>query len=62
MIRNKWVKGYERWFEEIKGKLIECVSSMKDKNGESVMRDYWEGNIVIIMVCLFGGIGEVVDY
>jgi hypothetical protein len=53
MITNKWLNPYQRSFQQIKAKLIESLTTIKDKNGQTLITDYSEGNILIIILSLF---------
>ena len=52
MITNKWLNPYQRSFQQIKAKLIESLTTIKDKNGQTLITDYSEGNILIIILSL----------
>lgn len=62
MITNKWLNPYQRSFQQIKAKLIESLTTIKDKNGQTLITDYSEGNILIIILSLFAAIAEVLHY
>ena len=47
MITNKWLNPYQRSFQQIKAKLIESLTTIKDKNGQTLITDYSEGNIPV---------------
>lgn len=62
MITNKWLNPYQRSFQQIKAKLIESLTTIKDKNGQTLITDYSDGNILIIVLSLFAAIAEVLHY
>ena len=39
MITNKWLNPYQRSFQQIKAKLIESLTTIKDKNGQTLITD-----------------------
>lgn len=61
-ITNKWLSPYQRSFQTIKQKLIESLMGIKDKNGNTLITDYTEGNVLIIVLSLFAAIAEVLHY
>lgn len=61
-MNNTWLNPYQRSFQQIKTKLIEGLSSIKDKNGNQLITDISEGNIFIILISMFAAIAEVIHY
>lgn len=61
-ITNKWLNPYQRSYQQIKTKLIEGLTNIRDKNGDILITDYSEGNILIIILSLFAAIAEVLHY
>lgn len=61
-ITNKWLNPYQRSYQQIKAKLIESLMGLKDKDGQKLITDYSEGNILIIILSLFAAIAEVLHY
>ena len=61
-ITNKWLNPYQRSYQQIKAKLIESLMGIKDKDGNVLITDYSEGNILIIILSLFAAIAEVLHY
>lgn len=61
-ITNKWLTPYQRSYQSIKAKLIEALSNIKDKDGQTLVTDYSEGNILIIILDLFAALSEVLHY
>lgn len=51
-ITNKWLNPYQRSYQQIKAKLIESLMGIKDKDGNVLITDYSEGNILIIILSL----------
>lgn len=61
-ISNKWLTPYQRSYQQIKAKLVESLMGIKDSNGSTLITDYSEGNILIIILSLFAAIAEVLHY
>lgn len=61
-ITNKWLNPYQRSYQQIKAKLVESLRGLKDKDGQKLITDYSEGNILIIILSLFAAIAEVLHY
>lgn len=61
-ITNPWLTPLQRSYQQIKTKLIESLSNIKDKDGNTLVTDYSEGNILIIILSLFASIAEVLHY
>ena len=61
-ITNKWLNPYQRSYQQIKAKLVEYLMGLKDPQGQKLITDYSEGNILIIILSLFAAIAEVLHY
>lgn len=61
-ITNKWLNSYQRSYQQIKAKLVESLMGLKDPQGQKLITDYSEGNILIIILSLFAAIAEVLHY
>lgn len=61
-ITNKWLNPYQRSYQQIKAKLVESLMELKDPQGQKLITDYSEGNILIIILSLFAAIAEVLHY
>lgn len=61
-ITNKWLNPYQRSYQQIKTKLVESLMGLKDLQGQKLITDYSEGNILIIILSLFAAIAEVLHY
>lgn len=61
-ITNPWLTPYQRSYQQIKAKLIDDLKSIKDSSGKTLVTDYSEGNILIIILSLFAAIAEVLHY
>lgn len=61
-INNPWLGTYQRSYQQIKSKLIEGLSNIKDDNGKQLITDVSEGNILIIVISMFAAIAEVLHF
>lgn len=61
-VTNPWLTPYQRSYQQIKAKLIEDLKTIKDSSGKTLITDYSEGNILIIILSLFAAIAEVIHY
>lgn len=61
-ITNPWLGTYQRSYQQIKSKLIEGLSNIKDDNGKQLITDVSEGNILIIVISMFAAIAEVLHF
>lgn len=61
-ITNKWLNPYQRSYQQIKAKLVDSLMGLKDSDGQKLITDYSEGNILIIILSLFAAIAEVLHY
>jgi hypothetical protein len=55
-ITNKWLNPYQRSYQQIKAKLVESLMGLKDPQGQKLITDYSEGNILIIILSLFANV------
>ena len=61
-ITNPWLTPYQRSYQQIKAKLIDDLKNITDSSGKTLVTDYSEGNILIIILSLFSAIAEVLHY
>ena len=61
-ITNPWLDPYQRSYHQIKQKLINGLTSITDKNGNQLITDVSEGNILVIILSMFAAIAEVLHY
>ena len=61
-ITNPWLGTYQRSYQQIKSKLIEGLSNIKDDNGKQLITDTSDGNILIIVISMFAAIAEVLHF
>ena len=61
-VKNKWLSPYQRSYQQIKEKLIDDLSKITDSDGNQLITDFSEGNILIIILSMFSAIAEVLHY
>lgn len=61
-ITNPWLNPYQRSYHQIKQQLITGLTSITDSNGNQLITDVSEGNILIILLSMFAAIAEVLHY
>lgn len=61
-ITNPWLSPYQRSYHQIKHQLITGLTSITDKDGNQLITDVSEGNILIILISMFAAIAEVLHY
>lgn len=61
-ITNKWLTPYQRSYQQIKEKLLEGLSQIKDNENNPLITDISEGNILIILLSMFAAIAEVLHF
>lgn len=61
-IKNPWLNPLQRSYQQIKTKLIEALINIKGPDGKTLVTDYSEGNLLIIILSLFSAIAEVLHY
>ena len=59
---NKWLTPYQRSYQQIKEKLLEGLSQIKDSENNPLITDISEGNILIILLSMFAAIAEVLHF
>lgn len=59
-IQNPWLSPLERGYQQIKQKLVDKLLALKDKEGNTLITDNTEGNILVLILSLFSGIAEVI--
>jgi len=61
-VSNPWLNPLQRSYQQIKTKLIEDLRGIKDDKGNTLITDYSEGNILIMIISMFSAIAEVLHY
>ena len=55
-VTNPWLTPYQRSYQQIKAKLIDDLKNIKGPSGETLITDYSEGNLLIMIISLFSAI------
>lgn len=61
-IFNKWLESYRRSFDSIKFKLLQDLDNIKDDQGNPLITDKSEGNILVLIISMFSAIAEVLHF
>lgn len=61
-ITNPWLTPLQRGYQSIKSRLINSLLDIKDVNGQPLISDVSEGNILVLIISLFSGIAETLHY
>lgn len=61
-LTNKWTNPFRRSFQDIKNDLLDALSTIKGTNGQPLITDKSEGNILVIILSLFAAIAETLHY
>lgn len=61
-LSNPWLGPLQRSYQSIKGKLLEELQKIKKPDGSPLITDVSEGNILVLMLSYFAGIGEVIHF
>lgn len=61
-IQNEWLTPLQRSFTQIKTYLLNKVTSLKDKDGNNLITDVSEGNILVLIISMFSSIAEIIHY
>lgn len=61
-LTNKWTNPLRRSFQDIKNDLLDALQKLEDTNGQPLITDLSEGNILVIILSLFAAIAETLHY
>ena len=61
-ITNPWLTPYQRSYQQIKSKVLDKLKDIKDSKGNTLITDYSEGNIFVLILSIFSSIAEVIHY
>ena len=61
-ITNPWLTPYQRSYQQIKSKVLDKLKDIKDPKGNTLITDYSEGNIFVLILSIFSSIAEVIHY
>lgn len=59
---NKWLEPYRRSFMAIKNKLLSELDNIKDSQGNPLITDKSEGNILVLIISMFSAIAEILHF
>ena len=61
-LSNPWVRSYQRSYQSIKAQLLEDLANIKDDNGNQLITDLSDGNILVIILSMFAAIAETLHF
>ena len=61
-LTNPWIRSYQRSYQSIKAQLLEDLANIKDDNGNQLITDLSDGNILVIILSMFAAIAEILHF
>ena len=61
-LTNPWIRSYQRSYQSIKAQLLEDLANIKDDNGNQLITDLSDGNILVIILSMFAAIAETLHF
>lgn len=61
-LTNPWIRSYQRSYQSIKVQLLEDLANIKDDNGNQLITDLSDGNILVIILSMFAAIAETLHF
>ena len=61
-LTNPWIRSYQRSYQSIKAELLEDLANIKDDNGNQLITDLSDGNILVIILSMFAAIAETLHF
>lgn len=61
-IGNPWIGPLQRSYQQIRSKVLSSLGKLKDKDGNPLISDFTEGNILVLILSIFSGIAEMIHY
>ena len=61
-LTNPWIRSYQRSYQCIKAQLLEDLANIKDDNGNQLITDLSDGNILVIILSMFAAIAETLHF
>ena len=61
-LNNPWIRSYQRSYQSIKAQLLEDLANIKDDNGNQLITDLSDGNILVIILSMFAAIAETLHF
>lgn len=61
-LTNPWIRTYQRSYQSIKAQLLEDLANIKDDDGNQLVTDLSDGNILVIILSMFAAIAETLHF
>lgn len=61
-LTNPWIRTYQRSYQSIKAQLLDDLANIKDDNGNQLVTDLSDGNILVIILSMFAAIAETLHF
>ena len=61
-LTNPWIRSYQRSYQSIKAQLLGDLANIKDDNGNQLITDLSDGNILVIILSMFAAIAETLHF
>lgn len=61
-LTNPWIRTYQRSYQSIKAQLLEDLANIKDDDGNQLITDLSDGNILVIILSMFAAIAETLHF
>lgn len=61
-LNTKWLTPLQRSYQQIRNGLIDALSKIKDKDGNPLITDFSEGNILVLILSAVAGVAEMIHY
>lgn len=61
-LTNPWVRTYQRSYQSIKAQLLDDLANIKDDDGNQLVTDLSDGNILVIILSMFAAIAETLHF
>ena len=61
-LTNPWIRSYQRSYQSIKAQLLDDLANIKDDNGNQLLTDLSDGNILVIILSMFAAIAETLHF
>ena len=61
-LTNPWIRSYQRSYQSIKAQLLDDLANIKDDNGNQLITDLSDGNILVIILSMFAAIAETLHF
>lgn len=61
-LTNPWIRSYQRSYQSIKAQLLDDLANIRDDNGNQLITDLSDGNILVIILSMFAAIAETLHF